>query len=117
MAYAWKLVLLPALLTLVNAEHPVDFEESFTKNNEPDSYRLPEDLDPVHYDIEITPYFEVEGEKEAFTFDGRVSITVKVSTHHFLTIYVLLKTVRTTKKKVPFRDFKEQILFRLSKKG
>lgn len=41
------------------------------------NYRLNKDVLPEHYNLEITPYFAKEGEKNAFTFDGFVQITLK----------------------------------------
>lgn len=76
-----KLVLLPAILVLVKSEFPIDVEEPLERNNVGDEvYRLPEDLDPIHIEFEMTPYFEAEGNNEAFTFDGIVTLTVRVST-------------------------------------
>lgn len=75
-----KLVSLVALIALVKSDFPIDIEEPVLRSNEGDeSYRLPEDLDPIHITAEITPYFEAEGNKEAFTFDGIVSLRVRVS--------------------------------------
>lgn len=78
-------MLLPALLVLVKSEFPymmniIDVEEPLERNNIGDEvYRLPEDLDPLHIEFEMTPYFEAEGNKEAFTFDGIVTLIVRVS--------------------------------------
>ncbi|XP_041970213.1 membrane alanyl aminopeptidase-like [Aricia agestis] len=79
MASLLTLVLLPALIAVVKSEFPLDVEElAVTFNNAGDEvYRLPEDLDPIHYDVEITPYFEATADKEAFTFDGVVTLTVR----------------------------------------
>ncbi|CAH2105881.1 unnamed protein product [Euphydryas editha] len=72
------LVLLPALLVLVKSDFPFDVDELLVRNNIGDEiYRLPEDLDPIHIQFEMTPYFEAEGNKEAFTFDGIVTLTVR----------------------------------------
>lgn len=75
-----RLVSIPALFILVKSDFPFDAEfvaPSNTINEE--IFRLPEDLDPVSFNVEITPYFEAEGNKEAFTFDGIVEIFVKAS--------------------------------------
>ncbi|XP_050343239.1 membrane alanyl aminopeptidase-like [Nymphalis io] len=78
MTFFRKLALLPVLLTLVKSDFPLDFEESIVRNNAGDEiYRLPEDLDPIHIKVEITPYFEAEDNKEAFTFDGLVELTIR----------------------------------------
>ena len=86
-----KLVFLLAPLVLARCEFPLDFEEQDElpeygiRNNVGDeAYRLPEDLDPIHITIEITPYFEAEGNKEAFTFDGVVSLLVRVRHMDFI---------------------------------
>lgn len=44
------------------------------------NYRLSDDVIPYHYDLEITPYFTVESNKAAFTFDGRADISVTAKT-------------------------------------
>ncbi|CAO1393773.1 unnamed protein product [Diamesa tonsa] len=41
------------------------------------NYRLNDDVIPSHYKLEFTPYFEKEGLKEQFTFDGVVIISLK----------------------------------------
>ncbi|KAL0882641.1 hypothetical protein ABMA27_001076 [Loxostege sticticalis] len=72
-----KLVIVPALLALVKSEFPfeldedLEFQPSITRSNDPNSYRLPDEFDPTHCDIEVTPYFETApAGKEPFTFDG-----------------------------------------------
>ncbi|XP_064071370.1 membrane alanyl aminopeptidase-like [Vanessa tameamea] len=78
MTFFRKLALLPVLLTLVKSDFPLDIEEPILRNNAGDEiYRLPEDLDPIHIKVEMTPYFEAEDNKEAFTFDGLVELTVQ----------------------------------------
>lgn len=82
MKFLLKLVILPAVFMFVSkAEYPLDiqnFEEPISSFTD-DSFRLPEDLDPIHFDVEITPYFDQpEDGKEAFTFDGIVTITFRV---------------------------------------
>lgn len=79
-----KLVFLPALLwTLVKADNfPIDEDEVFDMMSAKagdEKYRLPEVLDPTVMNVEITPYFEATANKERWTFDGIVTITVKVS--------------------------------------
>lgn len=77
-----KLAILPVVLGFVKANLPIEFDEPFTRlEKNTDSgivYRLPEDLDPIHYDIEITPYFDATANREAFTFDGVVTLYVRV---------------------------------------
>lgn len=41
------------------------------------NYRLSTEVVPVDYIIELTPYFNNESGKEAFTFDGSVKITLQ----------------------------------------
>lgn len=38
------------------------------------NYRLPDNVVPVHYDIELTPYIE----EDKFTFDGKTLITIDI---------------------------------------
>lgn len=83
MKFLLRLVIVPALLVFVKTEFPLDIEDSEVtislSSVETDAYRLPEDLDPINFDVEITPYFdEPEDGKEAFTFDGIVTITMRV---------------------------------------
>ncbi|XP_058467780.1 membrane alanyl aminopeptidase-like [Malaya genurostris] len=59
----------------VDLFHPEVFEESLRAELE--EYRLNDDVLPSHYDIELTPYFEDEGDHKAFTFDGEVFITLR----------------------------------------
>ncbi|XP_055618480.1 membrane alanyl aminopeptidase-like [Toxorhynchites rutilus septentrionalis] len=42
-----------------------------------ETYRLVDDVLPLHYDIELTPYFEDEDAQRAFTFDGIAVIKLK----------------------------------------
>lgn len=83
MKFLLKLVIVPALFVLVKTEFPLDVEDSeMTMSHafsDSGTYRLPEDLDPIHFDVEITPYFdEPEDGHEPFTFDGIVTMTVRV---------------------------------------
>ena len=43
------------------------------------NYRLDSDILPVDYVIKLTPYFNNESGKEAFTFDGNVKITIQAT--------------------------------------
>lgn len=68
------------LVALATADFPVEVKAPAPDTrNDDTAYRVPEDIDPIHYVVEITPYFEVEGNKEAFTFDGTVTLTFRVS--------------------------------------
>ncbi|XP_047510693.1 membrane alanyl aminopeptidase-like [Pieris napi] len=76
-----QLVLIPAILAVVKSEFPFDVESVASSSTASEEvYRLPEDLDPVSFNVEITPYFEAEGNNEAFTFNGYVEIIVKALT-------------------------------------
>lgn len=78
MTFLEKLIVLSAILVLVKSNFPLDFEEPLVLNSAVDeNYRIPENLDPIHFDVEITPYFETPSER-AFTFDGIVTILVQV---------------------------------------
>lgn len=48
-------------------------------NGEKLNYRLNTDILPLDYIIELTPYFNNETDKEAFTFDGSVKITLQAT--------------------------------------
>ncbi|XP_072939870.1 putative aminopeptidase-2 [Epargyreus clarus] len=79
MSLLLKLLLLPVLLAVVKAEFPFDLDELIERTSDvgEEFYRIPEDLDPINYDVEITPYFEATTTREAFTFDGIVTITLR----------------------------------------
>nr|AMX81568.1 APN5 [Athetis lepigone] len=75
-------VILLALAAVIVADSPLPLdveEEPATNNAASNEYRLPdEDLDPEHYDVEVTPYFPGDPETaKIWSFDGKVSITVK----------------------------------------
>lgn len=90
MKFLLKLVIVPALLVFVKAEFPLDIDNLDVTPYNTGSYRLPEDLDPIHFDVEITPYFdEPEEGHEPFTFDGIVTMTVRVCM--FYCYYYFLK--------------------------
>lgn len=75
-----KVFYFSALFALTSSEFPLDNEELLYQNDVDESiYRLPEDLDPIHCEVEITPYFEATADREAFTFDGIVTIKLRVS--------------------------------------
>lgn len=100
MPFLLKLVIWPALLAIVKSEYPFDienedFELPLARNADPTSYRLPEDLDPIHADIEVTPYFETAPDgKEPFTFDGVTTHEIRVSKK--LYIHILLVNKKKT---------------------
>ncbi|XP_053603828.1 uncharacterized protein LOC128671405 [Plodia interpunctella] len=97
MSYLIKLAILPALLALATADFPFDIEELdilYRNDDSALSYRLPEDLDPIHYEVEVTPYFEVApAGKEPFTFDGRVTLTIRAVVDN-LNALILQENVR-----------------------
>lgn len=82
-------VLLLALLAIFSGSvqaSPVDllFTSAAAEDIAPlvdlEEYRLSDDVWPSHYDIELTPYFENEGEDHhAFTFDGISTVTFRTS--------------------------------------
>ncbi|KPJ03375.1 Membrane alanyl aminopeptidase [Papilio xuthus] len=77
-----KLTILSVLLTFVKTDFPLDFDVPDVEIERSDAetmFRLPEDLDPIHYDAEIIPYFEATSNREAFTFDGLVTIYVRAT--------------------------------------
>lgn len=43
------------------------------------NYRLPTDVKPQHYELELTPYFDDDENHEDFTFDGWVSIKLQAT--------------------------------------
>ncbi|CAB3260808.1 unnamed protein product [Arctia plantaginis] len=83
-----------ALVALARADFPVDVKAPVANVRNDDAvYRVPEDIDPIHYVVEITPYFEAEGNKEAFTFDGIVTLTF-TATQSNLNSFVIQENVR-----------------------
>lgn len=48
-----------------------------TKQTDSLNYRLPTDVLPSKYVVELTPYFQSQNGKERFTFDGKVDITLR----------------------------------------
>lgn len=41
------------------------------------NYRLNRDVEPIDYLLELTPYLTKTGDKEQFTYDGKVTIKLK----------------------------------------
>lgn len=78
-----KLLVLPALLAVAIAELPIEVEniQELVNRNEEDRtiYRIPDEFDPIHHEVEITPYFEDEGDKPAWSFDGEMTFELKVN--------------------------------------
>ncbi|KAI8424601.1 hypothetical protein MSG28_003039 [Choristoneura fumiferana] len=93
-----KLLVLPALLTVAIAELPVDVEEiqELVYRNEVDRtiYRIPDEFDPIHHEVEIIPYFEDEGDKPAWSFDGEMTFELKPK-YDNLTSITLQENVRS----------------------
>lgn len=80
-----KFLVLAGLLAVVTADLPLEVSEYTIRNTaaevDPTIYRLPEDLDPIHFEVDVTPYFEdAPLGKTNFTFDGIVTIKLKVCT-------------------------------------
>lgn len=44
-----------------------------------DSFRLPDNVKPIEYDIELKPNFESSDKDKNFTFEGRSTITLNIS--------------------------------------
>lgn len=63
------------LASPIDLFNPTVFEAA--PRAELEEYRLNDEVWPLHYDIELTPYFEDEGDHKAFTFDGFAMITLK----------------------------------------
>lgn len=65
-------------LLIENALSASNAQDSATNSTvEKLNYRLGTEVVPVDYIIELTPYFNNESGKEAFTFDGSVKITLQ----------------------------------------
>ncbi|XP_049281198.1 membrane alanyl aminopeptidase-like [Anopheles funestus] len=64
----------------ISRASPLEPERYFLVEAEPraqqEDYLLNDDVWPSHYDIEIVPYLEAEGNKAQFTFDGSAKVTV-----------------------------------------
>ncbi|XP_059049753.1 membrane alanyl aminopeptidase-like [Achroia grisella] len=89
-----RLVLIPALLAIVSCDLPLDVNEVVFRDDDSLGYRLPEDLDPISYEVEVTPYFEEAPEnKTPFTFDGVVTIAVRALKDN-LTSLIIQENVR-----------------------
>lgn len=50
---------------------------SDTEDGQTLNYRLNTDVEPIHYELDLTPYFNNTNGKEPFTFDGYTIITLK----------------------------------------
>lgn len=99
----WKLAFLAlsGLLILVASETPIEVDRNddivlLEERTDTQSYRVPEDFDPIHFEVEVTPYFDTAPEgKSTFSFDGIVTIYMKVnrllvSCNLFITIFVTI---------------------------
>ncbi|KAL6262284.1 hypothetical protein P5V15_007378 [Pogonomyrmex californicus] len=88
MTFVKVLVTLGLIFIAVTAL-PVDGDDSSTMIN----YRLPDNIVPVHYDVEIIPYIE-EGN---FTFDGKSRIIIEIHrATRDLSLHVLELTIDET---------------------
>lgn len=76
-----------ALLALAKADLPLQWERelheiedfrNYLTRNEEKVYRLPENVVPIEYDININLYFD-ERIDRPFSFDGQVNIVIQVS--------------------------------------
>lgn len=68
-----------ALASPIDLLKPAAVADEITPRAELEEYRLNTDVQPSHYDIELTPYFEDEGTHKAFTFDGISVMTFKAT--------------------------------------
>lgn len=68
-----------ALASPIDLLKPAAVADEVTPRAELEEYRLNADVQPSHYDITLTPYFEDEGTNKAFTFDGISVMTFKVT--------------------------------------
>ncbi|CAH0693401.1 unnamed protein product [Chilo suppressalis] len=92
----FRFVFISALLVLAKSEFPIDYSldldvDSFDTRNDDQAYRLPEDLDPEHADIEITPYFDSDTTppgKEQFTFDGIATLRIRAVKNNLTSVIV-----------------------------
>lgn len=83
-------VLVTCACAVVSTASPLDPDRYFLVEAEPraqpEDYRLNDDVWPTHYDIEIKPYLEQEGNKAQFTFDGSAKITVSTQKQNVMQI-------------------------------
>lgn len=68
-----------ALASPIDLLKPASVADEVTPRAALEDYRLNTDVQPLHYDIELTPYFENEGTHKAFTFDGISTMTFRVT--------------------------------------
>lgn len=69
--------LILAALCAVSVLSAVPSTDSNTKQSETLNYRLPKNVLPNRYIVELTPYFTSDNGKQQFTFDGKVDITLR----------------------------------------
>lgn len=65
-------------------------------------YRLLDYNIPIHYEIEITPYFEPEDHHEAFTFDGYVNISISCDNGGVNQIQIHNKSLEINEESIEF---------------
>jgi len=72
--------LLPLILVLVAcwASDPIFNDVSPQFIEEVESYRLPKNVVPTNYKIELEPIFESEDKNKSFTFNGKSEITLDI---------------------------------------
>lgn len=71
-----QLMFISAVLISLIAANPVTKNEVNNKTIKAINYRLPRDILPENYKIELTPYLAKEGAHEQFTFDGKCEIII-----------------------------------------
>lgn len=83
MKWIFLILLVICVTQYCRAGHPLDWDRNYLLEADEIetvadvNYRLPKDINVSKYDIKITPYFEKIGEKNEFTFDGNVVMTLK----------------------------------------
>lgn len=80
--------LLPLLLVLATGWAGNPISESVIPQplqEIPDDYRLPQDIVPTNYVIELTPHFDTNDSKK-FTFDGNSKIDLEIKSNNTKTI-------------------------------
>lgn len=88
--------LLPLMLVLATcwASNPIfDSVAPELIQEVPDDYRLPKNVVPINYVIELTPYINT-GDEKNFTFDGKSEIDLQVKENNITTITFHAKNIK-----------------------
>ncbi|KAL0111142.1 hypothetical protein PUN28_012807 [Cardiocondyla obscurior] len=75
-----SLLLLMLVLAVCWASKPITFYDVSPKNDQEilDDYKLPDNVIPTSYEIELSPIFESDKEEESFTFKGKSIIQLEI---------------------------------------